>query len=120
MSKELEAVNRIKDDIEIGYLPIQNAKDKELYLELLKTIKTSLKENKKLKKLYKAELKNTAYYNNLALKYKKALEVIKSDILDDLTFNDERQEITLEWGTIRPSVRIKGRERYEFLKEILK
>lgn len=44
-------------------------------------IETALKENKKLKKLYKAELNNTAYYNNLALKYKRALEIFKRNCL---------------------------------------
>lgn len=39
------------------------------------------KQAKELKELYKEELKNTAYYNNLALKYKKALEMIKENLV---------------------------------------
>ncbi len=53
-------------------------------------------------------------------RYKRALKIIKNEILDNLTFNDERQQITLEWGLIRPSVKIEGREKYELLKEVLK
>lgn len=45
-------------------------------------IKTAIKENETLKECYENELKNTAYYNNLALKYKKAVEIIKEHLLD--------------------------------------
>ena len=45
-------------------------------------IESALKENEKLKECYKNELKNSAYYNNLALEYKKALEIIKEHRLD--------------------------------------
>ena len=50
-------------------------------------IENALKENEKLKKCFKNELKNVSYYNNLALKYKKALEIIKEKILDMDYFN---------------------------------
>lgn len=45
-------------------------------------VEEALKENKKLKKLYKSELRNTTYYNNLALKYKKVVEIINEHRLD--------------------------------------
>ena len=71
-------------------------------------IETALKENEKLKECYKNELKNSACYNNLALKYKKALEIIKEKILDMDYFNIIAEHCDLTY------------QEYELLKEILK
>lgn len=45
-------------------------------------IETALKEYEKLKKCYKNELNNVSYYNNLALKYKKIVDVIVAKEVD--------------------------------------
>ena len=74
----------------------------------LKVIETALKENEKLKECYENELKNTAYYNNLALKYKKALEIIKEKILDMDYFNIIADRCDLTY------------QEYELLREVLK
>ena len=62
----------------------------------------------KLKECYENELKNVSYYNNLALKYKKALEIIKEKILDMDYFNIIADRCDLTY------------QEYELLKEILK
>lgn len=60
------------------------------------------KQAKELKECYKNELKNTAYYNNLALKYKKALEIIKEkkwlveDILNAFIEDKEKCDLLKE------------------------
>ncbi len=79
MSKELEAFENIKN-ITYDRTDLYGI---EVFRKDLDIIETALKENKKLKKCYKNELKNTAYYNNLALKYKKALEMIKENLVVD-------------------------------------
>ena len=68
-------------------------------------VEEALKENEKLKECYKNELKNVSYYNNLALKYKKALEIIKEKkwLVEDIL-----------------NAFIEDKEKYELLKEILK
>ena len=69
----LEALNNIKN-LFIGS-PINPTQQLEI-------IETSLKDTEKLKKCYKNELKNVSYYNYLAVKYKKALEIIKEKRVD--------------------------------------
>ena len=66
------------------------------------------KQAKELRECYKNELKNVSYYNNLALKYKKALEIIKEKILDMDYFNIIADRCDLTY------------QEYELLKEILK
>lgn len=74
MTKELKAFRKICKNLNSYVFTVD-------YIENKILIEIALKENKKLKKLYKAELNNTAYYNNLALKYKKALELIKENLV---------------------------------------
>ena len=91
MSKELtslEALDLIVADLDSVEL------EKEINI-----IETALKENGKLKECYENELKNTAYYNNLALKYKKALEIIKEKkwLVEDIlnAFIEDKEKIDL-------------------------
>lgn len=81
-------------------------------------IETELKENKTLKKLYKMELKNTSYYNNLALKYKKALEIIANK---NVCIHDLKKSKTLEeYNGCREWEEQLTQAEYEPLKEALK
>ena len=98
MSKELESLIRLE----------HSSKRYKGRKEDLDTIFTALKENEKLKECYENELKNVSYYNNLALKYKKALEIIKEKILDMDYFNIIADRCDLTY------------QEYELLKEILK
>lgn len=87
--------------------------------KLYSIIETALKDYEKLEKCYKNELKNTSYYNNLALKYKIALEIINSKNVDTLrikiTQNVTQYNKRKMWGC-----KNLVKEEYELLKEILK
>ena len=98
MSKELESLIRLE----------HSSKRYKGRKEDLDTIFTALKENGKLKECYKNELKNSAYYNNLALKYKKALEIFKEKILDMDYFNIIADRCDLTY------------QEYELLRKVLK
>ena len=67
--------------------------------ERARVIKRAIEENKTLKKCYENELKNSAYYNNLALKYRKALEIIKEKkwLVEDIlnAFNEDKEKCDL-------------------------
>ena len=114
MSKELtplQALNNIANiemkeqyKIDKGGFAYRVVSDE--YSKELKVIETALKENEKLKECYENELKNVSYYNNLALKYKKALEIIKEKILDMDYFNIIADRCDLTY------------QEYELLKEI--
>ena len=116
MSKELtplQALNNIANiemkeqyKIDKGGFTYRVVSDE--YSKELKVIETVLKETEKLRECYKNELKNVSYYNNLALKYKKALEIIKEKILDMDYFNIIADRCDLTY------------QEYEFLKEVLK
>lgn len=100
----LQAFNKIDVDTKNNYVDefiiIQKAlkdyehsqQQRELYF----------KQAKELKELYKEELKNVSYYNNLALKYKKALEIIKEkkwlveDILNAFIEDKEKCDLLKE------------------------
>ena len=122
MSKELQALERIKS----------HYKDKVCIdvLDDFDIIETSLKENETLKECYKNELNNTAYYNNLALKYKRALEIIKNKKINVGSFiqcsNEPYEEYKESWkfwhkGSFKNLVdELLTQEEYELLKEILK
>lgn len=71
-------------------------------------IEKALKDYEKLKECYENELKNTAYYNNLALKYKKAFEIIKEKVLDMDYFNIIADRCNLTY------------QEYNLLNEVLK
>ena len=123
MSKELtplQALEKVKD-----FYPqwrLSNRKDFNI-------IEIALIENGKLKECYENELKNVSYYNNLALKYKKALEIIKEHRLDiDWFLQFVEQDISyqhyvycVEQGDNKFAKRfLLSEEKYELLKEILK
>ena len=88
--------------------------------ELLDIIETELKENEKLKECYKNELKNTAYYNYLALKYKKALEIIKEKEVDVGWLKRAKDLHEYNSGMGINSYSALNQEEYKLLKEILK
>ena len=117
MEKELtplQALEKVKNaDVYIG----GDAKMPLSFTKQYRIIETALKENEKLKKLYKAELKNTTYYNNLALKYKKALEIIKDKRVDIgwLIRSENCSKYNLGVGT---NQRLNTTE-YNLLKEVL-
>ena len=92
-------------------------------------IENALKETEKIKKCYKNELKNVSYYNYLALKYKKALEIIKEHRLDiDWFLQFVAQDISyqhyvycVEQSNNAFAKRfLLNEQEYELLKEILK
>lgn len=108
----LEALNNIKN------LFIGSSINPTQQFEI---IETALKENEKLKKLYKVELKNTAYYNNLALKYRKALEIIKKKKVNVWTLLETKT--CAEYNFKEVIVKTKRKlieEEYDLLKEVLK
>lgn len=116
MSKKLtplQALEEIKDYVINGHSLALETEEKGFPLieTTLKDYEHSqqqrelyFKQAKELKELYKEELKNTAYYNNLALKYKKALEIIKEKkwLVEDIL-----------------NAFIEDKEKYNLLKEIL-
>lgn len=87
MSKELEALERIKDDIEIGYLSTKhdNQKDKENYLVMLDTIETELKRLKELEDNFNNlnEFYFNLWYLTEALKSKKYAKNLAIEFVDD-------------------------------------
>lgn len=88
----------------------------EVFRKDLDIIETALKETEMLKECYKNELKNSAYYNNLALKYKKALEILKSKdkvIGTDIFVEEKRIANNITFYDISD-------KECELLKEILK
>lgn len=64
-SKELKIIETALKDYE------HSQQQRELYF----------KQAKELKECYENELKNSAYYNNLALKYKRVLEMFKENLV---------------------------------------
>ena len=91
--------------------------------EDIKTVRKALKENGKLKECYKNELKNTAYYNNLALKYKRALKILKEkdvDIEFEITKTIDYADYWEKWKDYADDFDLLTQEEYELLKEILK
>lgn len=86
--------------------------------KLYAIVETALKENGTLKKCYKNELKNVSYYNNLALKYKKALEIIANK---NVCIHDLKKSKTLEeYNGCREWEEQLTQAEYEPLKEMLK
>lgn len=88
----------------------------------IEIIDNALEENEKLKECYKNELKNTSYYNNLALKYKKVLEIIKNkkvDVKELLGFFEWENGFSY-YNEYRCEEEKLTQEEYELLKEILK
>ena len=81
-------------------------------------IEKSLIENGKLKECYENELKNSAYYNNLALKYKKALEIIKK-LLDLKISQGRKHYLHISVGSFRVAYDVSKLE-WNTLKEVLK
>lgn len=83
-------------------------------------IENELKESEKLRELYRTEMKTSGYYNNLALEYKRVVEIIKP-IMNSCHFYYVEEkgiwEIVFNGEVLLSG---KGREKYEFLKEILK
>lgn len=129
MSKELESLIRLeysskryegrKEDLDTIFTALKDYEHLELYF----------KQAKELKELYKAELKNVSYYNYLALKYKKAVEIIKEHRLDiDLFLQFVTQNISyqhyvycVEQSNNAFAKRfLLNEQEYELLKEILK
>lgn len=120
MNKELTPLQALENIIETFI-------DKDS--EDIKTVRKALKRLEKLKECYENELKNTAYYNNLALKYKKALEIIKEHRLDiDWLLQFVKQDISyqhyvycVEQSNNAFAKRfLLNDEEYELLKEVLK
>ena len=123
MSKELEALENIKhydtrvglheDDYKIIETALKDYEHSQQQRELY------FKQAKELKELYKEELKNTAYYNNLALKYKKALEIIKEKEVDIGWLKRAKDLHEYNSGMGINSYSALNQEEYELLKEIL-
>ena len=78
---------------------------------------TPLQALEKLKKCYKNELKNVSYYNNLALKYKKALEIIKNKEVNVFIFLHSGDLET--YNDMVEDNRKLTQEEYDLLKEVL-
>ena len=78
------------------------------------------KQAKELKGCYENELKNVSYYNNLALKYKKALEIIKEKEVDIGWLKRAKDLHEYNSGMGINSYSALNQEEYELLKEILK
>ena len=102
---------------------------KNKYVDEFIIIQKALKELEIIKECYKNELKNSAYYNNLALKYKKALEIIKEHRLDiDWFLQFVEQDISyqhyvycVEQGDNKFAKRfLLSEEEYELLRKVLK
>ena len=81
MSKELEALERIKEKAGVEFF---TSSDKDFA-----TIETALKEKNELEKIVKQQIKTIGYYENLSLKNKlesdkklKSLEIIKERVLE--------------------------------------
>ena len=111
MSKKLTPLEALESIIESFF--DKDSKD-------IKTVRKALKENEKLKECYKNELKNSAYYNNLALKYKRELETIRKWLsqLEYVVETDNYNEY-LDTDDNHPNDNM-SEEEYELLKEILK
>ena len=127
MSKELTPLQALKTIILGTNVDTYRSSVEEID-NAISIIETALKENEKLKECYKNELKNVSYYNNLALKYKKALEIIKEHRLDiDWFLQFVEQDISyqhyvycVEQGDNKFAKRfLLSEEEYELLKEIL-
>lgn len=93
-------------------------------------IETELKESKKLKECYKNELKNVSYYNNLALKYKKIVDVIVVKEVDCNTLifylkqHNETGHIDYAFDSYNDYAKDSDKpqltkEEFDFLKEVL-
>lgn len=123
MNKELtplEAFNNIKN-ITYDRTDLYGI---EVFRKDLDIIETALKETEMLKECYKNELKNSAYYNNLALKYKRALEIIKrepSEVIEIITTYDTWEEYIKDYPISDRTIWhiIKNKSEFDLLKEIL-
>lgn len=129
MSKELETLEVSKQLKDFVLEFVKNGLDRRFIHGSFYIIETAIKENGKLKECYENELKNTAYYNNLALKYKRAVEIIKEHRLDiDRFLQFVKQDISyqhyvycIEQSDNAFAKRfLLNKEEYELLKEILK
>lgn len=96
--------------------------------ERARVIKRAIEENKTLKKCYENELKNSAYYNNLALKYKKAVEIINNRQIDVYMLKEAKKledynNFILElhdFDKQEAESEMLTQEEYDFLKEVFK
>ena len=108
MNKGLEAFRKLRKAFVL-------AANKDITNEL-DNIENELKRLEEIEKCYKEELKNTSYYNNLALKYKKTLKIIKSKEMLSVFKDIISGKCFIAFNTTAIEI---PEEEYDLLKEVL-
>lgn len=118
----LEALERFRDDIEIGYLRIDNLKDKQNYLGLLDIIETALNDEH----LCKYIINKICEYLGLDMKSHRDLIETENEILNALIEYEKKSDcldivkeiaksLNLTFYRNNPTISFKIKGRNEFL-----
>ena len=105
MSKELYTPKQALNNIRDNYFNGIRTPNYGLEHKWFNIVETELNESESWKRDY--------------FELKKALEIIKELILEDLAFNDKEQQIEYSFGCSTLCVKIRDKEQYNLLKEVL-